>query len=510
MNEALDPTGHWRKRTVIVMLAACQLVLLSSVWPHFCSPNECSRMFAADAFVPRGTFEIDPELARYGFIDDVSASGGRHYSNKAPGLIFAAVPVIAVLHELAPTASIGTEIFVARSVLVSGAALVCALLLASWVEHERPGPINPAGAAFILLFASGFAVYAGTFFSHAWTGSLLFIAAYAVLGPKRNSTKWLDIAAGFCVALAAVSEYPAALVGVPLALAASWGSWRRFARMTAGALLPLAALAVYDAACFGSPLTLSSRLEALPRYHRLATQTFFGFTSPHPAALAGLLFSPLVGLFFFFPVLLPGILAPLLAWRLGHRRLAVAAGSAIWLLPVVMAGYREWRGGAAFGPRYLVLAVPFFILGLALLPVARTRWWIIGAAVPSAAVAFLGRATPPFAIDAAWNASTLRGWVIPALEGGLWNHPLGLASVTWALVVLTAGLGLWLAAFWLAFTPTLRRMNRRTALAAAALAALLLAIQLGAGQVTRRQRDWIRFITPSFTVRPSPHPPVRR
>ncbi|NOZ78219.1 MAG: hypothetical protein GXP48_03355, partial [Acidobacteria bacterium] len=425
MNDTADPPKSWSPRTAILVLAASQLLVLSSVWPRFYSPNEYSRVFAAHAFVARGTFQIDWELARYGFIDDVSVFAGRHYSNKAPGLIFAAVPVIAALRAVAPSAPIGAELFAARAVLVSGAALACALLLATWIEREGNGTIGPAGAAFVLLFASGFAVYAGTFFSHAWTGALLFIAAYAVLGPGRHRGGWTDAAAGFCIALAAISEYPAAVVGIPLVLAAGWGRWRRMARMTAGGLLPLAALAAYNAACFGSPLTLSSRLEALPRYHELAAQTFFGFTVPHPAALAGLLFSPIVGLFFFFPVLLPALAAPVVAWRAGRKRLGVAVAGAVWLLPVVMAGYREWQGGASFGPRYLVLAIPFFVLGLAMLPPGRARWWVIGAAVPSAVAAFLGRATPPFAIDGAWTASTLRGWAIPALRSGLWNHPPG-------------------------------------------------------------------------------------
>ncbi len=490
---------------MLAALAVCQLLVLSSVWPRFCSPNECSRIFAAQAFVTRGTFQIDPELERYGTIDDVSVHRGCHYSNKAPGLIFAAVPVLAIVRLMAPAASIGTELFAARAVLVSGAAIWCALLLAAWVEREGRGGIGPEGALFVLLFASGFAVYSGTFFSHAWTGSLLFIAAYAVLGPAKSRSGWTDAAAGFLIALAAVSEYPAAVAGIPLALAAGWGRWRRFARMTAGAVLPLAALAAYNAACFGSPLTLSSRLEAVPRYHKLAAETFFGFSAPNLSALAGLLFSPLEGLFFLFPILLPALAAPVLIWRTGQKRLAIAMGSAIWLLPVVMAGYHEWRGGATFGPRYLVLAIPFFVLGLAWLSGSRWRWWIAGAGIPSAIAAFLGRATPPFAIDAAWSASTLRGWTLPALGNHLWNRPPGLTGVGWGAAALAVGLLVWLGAGWIGLGPELRTMAKRERLAVAVLTAGLLAVQFGAGHVTRRQRDWFRFAAPSFAARSLPH-----
>ena len=477
--------------------------MLGTVWPRFLSPNEYSRIFAAHAFVTRGTFQIDPELDRYGTIDDVSAYGGRHYSNKAPGLIFAAVPVIAALRTVVPGVSLGTELFVARIVLVSGAALLCAALLGFWVAEEGRGGLMPAEAVFVLLFASGFGVYAATFFAHAWTGSLLSIGAFLLLGPGRRHGTWPAGVAGFVLALAAISEYPAAVIVLPLVLAGCWGKWRRLVPLAVGAVLPLAALAAYNAVCFGSPLTLSSRMEALPRYRQLAAETFFGFTLPRPVALSGLLFSPVVGLFFFFPVLLPALVAPVAAWRNGMRRLAVAVAGAVWLLPVVMAGYREWQGGASFGPRYLVLAVPFFVLGLSLLS-ARDRWWILAAAVPSAVVTFLGRATPPFAIDAGWTASTLRGWTIPALAGGLWNHPLGLDTAWWAGAALVLAAILWGVAFWNAAGHGLRDLRGGWRWIIPLLATALLAAQLGVGRVTARQQKWLRFVAPSFVVEGRP------
>jgi len=489
---------------MILLLAVCQLALLASVWPRFVSPNEFSRIFAAHAFVTRGTFQIDPELARYGAIDDVSVHDGRHFSNKAPGLIFAAVPALAALRAVAPKAPLGTEVYVARLVLVSGAALLCAALLAGWLARHGSGALQPAEAACVLLFASVFGVYAGTFFSHAWTGSLLLAAAYLLVGPGEELGPRAAAAGGFVLALAAISEYPAAVVGAPLALAACWGRWRRLLPLAAGALLPLAALALYNGACFGSPWTLSSRMEALPRYQRLAAQTFFGFTPPRPFALAGLLFSPVVGLFFFNPVLLPALAAPVAAWRGGRRRLAVAVAAAAWLLPVVMAGYREWQGGASFGPRYLVLGIPFLVLGLGLLPRAGVRLWILGAVIPSAVVTLLGRVTPPFAIDGAWDASTLRGWALPALEGGLWNHPPGLAGAPWAGAALVAAALVWVVALGIAFLPAWGGMAAGRRWVVPVLAAGLLAIQLWAGRVTSRQRGWLRYVGPSFAVERRP------
>jgi len=496
-NVSPEPTVS-RRAVVLLGLAALQLVVLSSVWPAFRSPNEWSRIYAAHAFVERGTWCVDREVERYGFLDDLARVDGHLYSNKAPGLIWAAVPVVAAVRAVAPRAGLATELLVSRIVLVTGSALVAAAILALWTGRRRGGGTTPGGAVFVLLFATPFAVYAGTFFSHAWAGALLLAAAWLLLG--SGSDRWTgEVLGGFLLGLAAVSEYPAVLVAGPLALAAAWGRPRRFAWITAGGLLPLGALGLYDRACFGSPFLLASRFEAYPRYMDLAHDPTFGFALPRLEGLAGLLVSPLAGLLLFAPVLLPALASPVIAWRRGDHRLAVVLASGAWVLPLVMSGYREWPGGAAFGPRYLVLGIPFVVLGLAMLPASvRLRVWLAGAGAASALVALAGRLTPPFAIDAPWWASTLRGWTVPALRSGLWNPPAaGSAGLIPAALVLVVAV--WLAAALV----TVRDLglHRRQTAAAAALAAILLTAQLLPGRVVERQRRWFRRMAPVFRAR---------
>ncbi len=501
----VDGLSSHRRSAILLVLAGVQLLVLSSVWPGFLSPNEASRVLAARAFVHSGSFAIDHELARWGMIDDVSVHGGRHYSNKAPGLIWAAVPVVAVVEAVDPGVSLEMEQYLCRVVLVSAVALAAAWLLGGWTR--RLGSDGDL-ALFIALFASVFAVYAGTFFSHSWSGGLLLAAAWLLLGPGRRFGSRGETAAGFLIAMAAVSEYPAAVLGATLAVAAAWGDWRRALRLAAGGFVPLAGLALYNYACFGSALTLSSRMEALPRYRHLAAQTFFGFSLPQPAGLAGLLISPLLGLFFFFPVLLPALLSPVAAWRRGYRRIAVVLGAAVWVLPLLMSAYKEWAGGASFGPRYLVLALPFSVLGLGFLEGRATRWWIGGAILPSALLGLAGRLVPPFAIDDVWTASTIRGWVLPALRHGLWNGPPGVAGVASDLLAMATVTLLWLAALAVVFARPHHAPTDRQRAAALLLTVALLALQLTAGSVTDRQRAWFRYVTPAFAVsrpaRPAP------
>jgi hypothetical protein len=78
-------------------------VFFSGVFPPFSNPNELSRFETVVAAVEHGTFAIDAVIPVLGDHEDKAASGGRLYSNKAPGLALAAIPVYRVLRAgLAP------------------------------------------------------------------------------------------------------------------------------------------------------------------------------------------------------------------------------------------------------------------------------------------------------------------------------------------------------------------------------------------------------------------------
>ncbi len=128
-----------------------------------------------------------------------------------------------------------------------------------------------------------------------------------------------------------------------------------------------------------------------------------------------------MGLFFFSPFLLPALAAPVVLWRRGERSFAAGVGACVWLQPLVMAGYANWHGGATLGPRYLGVVVPMFVLAALLVPLGRWRSVWVGAATASLVLHALLRIVPPFAINDSPFASTVRGWVIPAIREGLVN-----------------------------------------------------------------------------------------
>jgi hypothetical protein len=123
------------------------------------------------------------------------------------------------------------------------------------------------------------------------------------------------------------------------------------------ALMPAVIVtAGYDTVRFGAPWR---------------TGYFFAtFSHPLAAGLYGLLLSPAAGLFIYVPLLPLALIGLFLAMR----RLPLLASTALVLLALRILVYAKWYGWAAYwawGPRYLVPAMP--VLAVGLIEVCR-RW----------------------------------------------------------------------------------------------------------------------------------------
>jgi hypothetical protein len=118
----------------------------------------------------------------------------------------------------------------------------------------------------------------------------------------------------------------------------------------------LAALAWHNYARFGDVLDTGFRASAQEAVERR-------FFSPVDG-VSGLLFSAGKGLFLFCPIVIPS----LLLWPAFHRRHGLLSwfilAAALSRLLLVGA-FRDWHGGFCLGPRYLVNALPFLLLPLA-------------------------------------------------------------------------------------------------------------------------------------------------
>jgi len=412
---------------VIVGAFGLLTVFFTGQFPPFSNPNELSRLEMIYAVVEDGTFAIDHAISVLGDQEDKAASGGHFYSNKAPGLALAAIPVYRLLRIFIPRPGSPSDlIFVLLRILVVSS--VCTIALARFQARLESLPGAPL-VTFAAAFGTPFLFYSRTFFSHAWTASLLFLAwdltARAEDEEHVRRVASFPLAAGFLAMWATISEYPVAVVGLLLAVrASSRRSWGRLALFAAGAAFPLLLLGAYNAVCFGSPLVVSSAREASAHYAGLGWREHFGFGLPSAAVAWRYLVDPSRGLLLYSPFLLwlvPGFWR---WWRSGIRRPDAAfALSAVAVYFVFLTGYTNWHAGWALGNRYLL---PVLLLAALALPNALegavSRSLFLAASIYSAAVHFvLTVSWPHFPPDLAWpvGAGALwflsHGWAAPSL-----------------------------------------------------------------------------------------------
>ncbi len=436
----------------VVAAFAFSTVYFSGLFPPFSNPNELSRFETVYAAVELSTFRIDGAISRLGDHEDKSVSDGRFYSNKAPGLALAAIPVYRLLRVFrAAPQSASDPIFVWLRILTVSS--VCVLALARLLRRLAPSPAGPL-AGFAVAFGTPFLFYARSFFAHAWVASLLFLSwDLVVMAREREGSRRVTLlyaAAGLLAGWAAISEYTVA----PLTLWLAFGtrSGRRALPFAAGAAIPLAMLLGYDAVCFGSPLVLSSAREAYPGYSALARRGLFGFGWPSARIAAAYLFQPARGLLLFSPFWLWAV-AGFLRWIRsgGGRTEALGPLVAVSGFFVLLAGYPNWHGGWALGNRYLLPVVMFAALALphALATPASRGLFAIAVLFSVVTHLVLTASWPYFPPDVSWPPANgsfwflSRGWfagnVLAGLGGASLLLPVAAAALAGRLALKAAG-----------------------------------------------------------------------
>jgi hypothetical protein len=330
----------------------------------------------------RGTPYVDRD--RY-LTGDISYADGHYTATKAPGLALASLPAYAVVRAT----PLGNEIerhsrtgwHTARitiwllALIVAVVPAMCLLLLVSRVgDSIEPG----FGLAAAVTLGTGTLVlpFATLFFAHTLS-ALLSFSAFAVLFRARRQRPGAWMAAGLAgllVALATTTEYSLALVGVPLlvyALVDPGGRAWRAAAYVAGVLLGIVPLLVYDTWAYGSPFRLSYANAVSVRGatgHDVMTANttgFFGVGWPDArSAIESLISSR--GLLALSPVLALSVVGCVLMFRRGLRaEVSVIVLAALALLAFDISYYMPF-GGPGPGPRFLVAALPFLAVPLAM------------------------------------------------------------------------------------------------------------------------------------------------
>lgn len=407
--------------------------------------NENTRFDLVRAIVDDHTFAIDRYHENTG---DKARFGGHYYSDKAPGLSFAAVPVYAAVRLFRPLFSaehgfvvVATYVVTLLTVGFAGAALGALVYRAS----RRLGA-SPDGAA---LAAVGYGLgtiafpFSTMFFGHQLAALTLFLSFYVALHRDDSASPWRSAGVVLLAATAVMVEFPTAPAA---ALVVAYDLRRRVSRRSwivlGAAALPTLALALYLARAFGSPARVGYDVLSDPASRaEMHSHGVFGVTYPKLGVLVELLLGRYRGLLPYSPILLmaiPGFLGALVkspdedesraarhadpnartTTELGDEGRAaifLAAAVAVYFL-LFVSSYEWWQGGSSFGSRHLSPMLPFLALPVAL-AATRRPGVALGLVVPSVAIMTIATSVQPKPSDAILDPFWSR--LVPAFAKGV-------------------------------------------------------------------------------------------
>ncbi|MBN2576629.1 MAG: hypothetical protein JXP73_18840 [Deltaproteobacteria bacterium] len=349
-------------------------------------PNQGSRFNLDRAILAEGRLAIESYHTN---TEDKALYRGIHYSDKAPGTSFVALPVLAASRAFLRMAGVDPESASGLSVQLRMAtwstatlpALLLCCLVFGWVVRLGHSRIAAANASLALGLASPLWAYGTLFWSNALAGLCIVYATSAVLEIRRarhpHPMVGAAALAGAVAGWAVLTEFPIAPMAVALFVLLlvalrPWGVyWRRLLWFAAGALAVAAILGAYNQAAFGSPLRLGyGNVEGWDDMKR----GLFGVRWPRPEAMAGILWGS-HGLLVTGPLLLLGLAGHVVSLVRGRNRFTMAVCLAFSVYPFLLnSSYAYWDGGWSYGPRHMSAAFPFLALGLAPLYDALPRW----------------------------------------------------------------------------------------------------------------------------------------
>ncbi len=218
-------------------------------------------------------------------------------------------------------------------------------------------------------------IYTHTLFSDPTLALLFTLAAYSSFRARTDrSGRWVWLA-GVTLGLALYVRERAVIVlplfGVYLLAVGRLRTARDWLALATPIVAAAALLGGWNWLRFGSPFTLG--------YIDMVAGT--GFGAPLVVGVFGLLISPGKGLLLYNPIVLLGFIGLMPLAR--HRRAEAVLFAAFGLISILFyAAYNFWTGGWNWGPRYMLVLLPFLLLAAgqwvhARPSVARRTWFVI-------------------------------------------------------------------------------------------------------------------------------------
>ena len=340
-------------------------------WEALHNANEVPRVFLTEEIVDHGSFRLDarwPELAHGSTFDVSITPDGHRYSNKAPGTSLLGVPAylaVKAFHAVAGGTPSLAEVTWACRLLTSTVPALLFLVCFRLAALRFGGPPAADGALVAVAFGSMVYPYAHVLFSHALSMACAgggFAAAVALARGEARRPRASGLLIGFLLGWAVLADYQAALALVVVAVylgARSARPARDLGLVVAGGAPPAGLFALYHWACFGAPWKTGYSFAPDPAHK----QGVLGIVGPNREAIAQALVLPDNGLLILMPwvvlalvgfihlVRRPGLRAEALALA------AIAGGYVVFVCSLVP---EFGRAGWSVGPRYIVVAMPFF------------------------------------------------------------------------------------------------------------------------------------------------------
>jgi hypothetical protein len=354
-------------------------VYLLTYSPRFHSSDGLAVFATTESLARRGEWDAD-QIRWMGLGQGIFGLDGHLYIRKGVGMSLLALP-LAWLGLIIPIWGPATAALLLNAIVTAATG---ALLLQYLQALGYDGWIAlAAGLTFGLATLAW--PYAKTFFSDPLAGLCLLAAALALLRFRQTGRTASTFWAGLALSLAVAARYANAVMipfygllliryqisnrkyqianiksQIPNLLSTSWRAWLAFGAPLAATAV---AIAYYNLARYGNPFNTGY----------LPEESFSGVWWQ---GLAGLLVSPGRGLFLYAPVLLFAWAAAPTFFR-RHRTEAVLAGAIILTYLLLYGKWFMWHGGYAWGPRFMLPTLPFFVMTIApAMEWAReSAWW---------------------------------------------------------------------------------------------------------------------------------------
>jgi hypothetical protein len=380
-----------QEKTAGFVLLLILFISYAYFFPRWADWNQNTRLNLTLAVVETGSLSIDPYHENTG---DKLYYQGRYYSDKAPGLSFAAVPVYAVLgpvfysgpvlsvlERLASSpalestlnpegtgASVDKVIFalvqyISTVLLVSLPSALLGTLLFRFFGRFTSNLWLRFGVALAFGLGTAALPYSTVFYSHQLAAVLTFTAFFLVYRIRwENAPRWHLWPVGALLGFAFLVENQTAIMALAVGLYVLFAlrDWRPGLAL-ASAVSPFILLFfLYNYLRFGDPLELGYQYHATFTQHAQAGPA--GFAGFSWQAFWDITFSLYKGLFFRSPFLLLAIPGFIKVWQTSRWRLEAFASL------MIVGGYffyassfYDWGGGHTAGPRYLVAMLPFMV-----------------------------------------------------------------------------------------------------------------------------------------------------